>query len=222
MYIDSSRGEPIPAVMPSGVNTHRSLARTIEIKFLAWSLLDQFNYSANKWVSGTSDFESWSQQRKVTYNIIINTKNLHVSGRSCKLVAHTLTSRKVRYFLNISNGRVRAATSEPAAWYNWLRVSVWVWVQHPSRKLPVDHRMPVLSLFSVRMRTCQNYYIMTSMFLWLVRKAITFCTQSKCICVENSVKICRRVRELCVILYPARQTNGLSNEHTCQNAIFGK
>ena len=36
----------------------------------------------------------------------------------------------------------------------------------------------------------------------------------------NVVKICQSVRELCLMLYPERQTNKPSNRHTFQNDFF--
>ena len=42
-------------------------------------------------------------------------------------------------------------------------------------------------------------------------KSIGFCTNTRCICVSNLVKICQCVRELCVIFHPDRQTNRQMN-----------
>ena len=59
------------------------------------------------------------------------------------------------------------------------------------------------------------------MLVWSVTNSIGFCTNPRCICVPNLVKICQCIHELCAFFHPDRITNKPSEEHTCQNANFG-
>ena len=59
--------------------------------------------------------------------------------------------------------------------------------------------------------SCINLDLFCDLVTWLFDlwpyKSIGFCTNPRCICVSNLVKICQCVSELCMIFHPDRQTS---------------
>ena len=64
--------------------------------------------------------------------------------------------------------------------------------------------------------------LVNSTFDLRTRKSIGIPSDHRYTCWCNLVKICQRVRELSSNKYTHRQTDKPLNEHTCQNANFGK
>ena len=110
--------------------------------------------ASNHGLTRGRQFVFFFEIKSLGQSIEIKTTNLHAPVRRWKLVVHTFTSRGVRYFCSIPNGRVHAATSEPVACDDCLRMSVRVRAPQPWIKLPVN--VGIYTCFPMLAHTCHK------------------------------------------------------------------